>query len=94
MNLASILQKKDLIYEKTDDETVILSDDKDEFHILNETATFLLDHCDGKTIKELITFLYNTCVNKDEIKYEEVKEDCIPIIEEMVNKGLITIISD
>lgn len=68
---------------------MILDKKTKSLHLLNESAVYILENCDGKTADEIAHEIYDNCLNKDEITEKMIKEDCLAIMIEMEKKGLI-----
>lgn len=82
--------KTNYILNKIQDDYVVLNKKDKTLHLLNESAIFILEHCDGKMIKEIANEVYHSCSNQEEITKEMIEEDCYLLMKEMVERGLVT----
>lgn len=85
-----IYYKNDYILNKIQDDYVVLNKKDKTLHLLNESAIFILQHCDGKTVKEIVNEVYRSCSNQEEVTKEMIEEDCYLLMKEMVERGLVT----
>lgn len=85
-----IYYKNDYILNKIQDDYVVLNKKNKTLHILNKSAIFILQHCDGKTVKEIASEVYHSCSNQEEVTKEMIEEDCYLLMKEMVERGLVT----
>ena len=67
-----IAQSKDVIWRRIGDDVVVIKDGGLTTHILNKTAAFIWETCDGKTgIDEIASKI----CEKFEVKYDEAYAD-------------------
>lgn len=82
--------KNNYILNKIQDDYVVLNKKNKTLHLLNESAIFILEHCDGKTVKEIVNEVFRSCSNQEEVTKEMIEEDCYLLMKEMVERGLVT----
>jgi hypothetical protein len=81
-----IKQAEDIIWRRIGDDIVIIKDDGLSTHILNKTAAFIWELCDGKrNIDEIVASL---CERYD-VLLEEARADTREIIEDLTKAGVI-----
>ncbi len=77
-----------LFLQKVDDETILLDSNTNEYFSINEIGTFIWETLeekkDLKSVKEEIISNY-------EVDEKQVENDILNFIQEVANKGLITI---
>ncbi len=78
--------------QEQNEKLIALSSDDQKMVVLNETARFLYENCDGKTIFEIAHELYSLCINQDEISIENIIDDAIVAFLKMFEQGLIEFI--
>lgn len=71
----------------------VLTRKLDSVVALNETAQFLLSHCNGKDLQEVVNELIEACVDGCELDPCEVYKDCEATLEKMMQQGLVDVIS-
>lgn len=71
------------------DDIVVLNPRTKEVCLLNQTAAFILEACDGRSIEELAQSVYDICIDKDNLSLHDIKKDCMEIIKVMVEKDLV-----
>ena len=54
----------------------------------------LLQICNGKTAEEAIKELYEMCLDKETIIYDEVEKDCLNALKELEEAKLISILEE
>ena len=86
----SILLKVDAINEDLGDESLLL-DQENEMFLLNPTAKFLWENCDGKNVNELAQLLYDQCTDKETLDFSEIQSDCLEAVDMMKRNGFIKI---
>ena len=84
-----VYKKNDYILNQIEDSYVVLERKTKSLHLLNESAIYMLEHCDGKTADEIASEIYDNCLNKEEITKDIIKEDCLVIMKEMKKRGLV-----
>lgn len=73
-----------------DGQAVVVNLKENAFNALNEVATRIWELADGRTqVKEIIDKVYQ----EFEIDWEELKSDCLEFLNQMINKGLLTLSS-
>lgn len=83
-------RKNDYILNKIQEDYVVLDKKNKALHLLNESAAFMLEYCNGKTIEDIAEEIYCSCLNKEEITKTMIEEDCQLLMKEMEEKGLVT----
>ncbi len=77
-----------LFLQKVDDETILLDSNTNEYFSINETGTLIWETLEEKkdlnSVKEEIISNY-------EVDEKQVEKDILNFIQEVVNKGLITL---
>lgn len=79
-----------LCFQKQDDNLIVLLSES-ELLVMNETAQFIYERCDKKTVEEIACELFEACKESSDITFEQVVQDCMESIKEMIVKGLVTI---
>ena len=86
MTMNSISQVDSVIWRRIEDDIVIISEDGLATHILNKTAAFIWELCNGKNgIDDIITSL----LEKFEVPEEEAKADVSEIIDKLLQLGIL-----
>jgi hypothetical protein len=86
MPIDSISRVDNIIWRRIGDDIVVISDDGVATHVLNKTAAFIWELCDGKNgIDEIVASL----LEKYEVSEEEVKADVREIIDKLVNLNIL-----
>lgn len=89
-----VIKNNNIIAEpKNDKELLVLSSSGDIIE-LNETATYILNNCDGKGICEIATLLFEVCNNKEDINFDELYSDVLQIIDDMRRFGFVTFVEE
>lgn len=83
-----------LVSQVQGDKVIIRSNEKNTLIVLNETAKVLLQICNGKTAEEAIKELYEMCLDKETIIYDEVEKDCLNALKELEEAKLISILEE
>jgi hypothetical protein len=69
-----------------DGEAVVVNLTDSTFHTLNPVATFIWQHADGQTsVKEIVQ---KVC-QEFEVDWDIAEKDCLELITELVNKGML-----
>ena len=79
-------QAKDVIWRRIGDSIVIITDDAKSSHVLNKTAAFIWEKCDGRYGIDDITS--QLCEHFD-VTFEEARTDVRQIIEELIRIGIM-----
>lgn len=86
-NLGAVpVQNDSLTIRQIGKETIILTEEGEELHTLDETGTFIWLAIDGK--KSLGQILDMLCAEYD-VTYDRAKEDLLVFTETLMNKGII-----
>jgi hypothetical protein len=79
-------QRKDVIWRRIGDTIVVIKEDGLSSHILNKTADFIWELCDGDTDINDIT----NCVHAQfEVSLEDARADTITLIEDLKRAGIL-----
>lgn len=70
------------------DTYLIVRKDKD-ITVLNPISKYLLQNCENKDLLELTKLLFEELVDKDNLRFEDVLNDCKKAVEEMMKVGII-----
>jgi hypothetical protein len=71
-----------------DEETILLNDDGDTIHILDEIGTFIWRQVDGrKSIEEILELL----IGEYEVSRETARTDLVDFLNELEQKRIITL---
>ncbi len=96
MDIKSILRKNDTenyCFQQNEDYLIILLDEAGNVCILNNISQFLYQNCEDRNVEELIQLLYDQLIDKEELDFNVIMNDCIEAINEMVNAKLIYIVN-
>ena len=86
MTMNSISQVDSVIWRRIQDDIVVISEDGLATHILNKTAAFIWELCDGKNgIDNIVA----SVLEKFEVPEEEAKADINEIIDELLQLGIL-----
>jgi len=81
-----IVQAEDIIWRRIGDDVVIIKDDGQATHVLNKTAAYIWELCDGKSgIDDIAASL---CERYD-VSPEEARADTRATIENLTKAGII-----
>jgi hypothetical protein len=87
MNEEHINKAEDIISRRVGNDVVVIKDDGQSVYILNKTAAFIWDTCDGISgVNEIVTKL----CEHFEVTPEEAREDVKKIIKILTKLGIIT----
>ena len=87
MTVTRVTQAEDVIWRRVGDEIVVIKDDGLATHVLNKTAAFIWELCDGTCrVDELVAGL---CKRFD-VTFEQARIDVKEIIEKLVNISILT----
>jgi len=91
MMASQITQAEDVIWRRIGDDVIVIKDDGQSIHVLNKTAAFIWEMCDGKCgINEITTLLCERFNVSFEDAYADVKE----IIEKLTQTGIMNQIEE
>jgi hypothetical protein len=91
MTVNRVAQAEDVIWRRIGDEIVVIKDNGLATHVLNKTAAFIWETCDGQgAIDEITTKL---CERFD-VSYEEAYADVREIIEKLLQIGIMNQIEE
>ena len=86
MIMNHVTQAKDVIWRRIGDDIVVIKDDGLSTHVLNKTAAFIWEMCNGDFgIDEIATHL---CEHFD-VSFEEVRADVRETIEKLTQAGIM-----
>ena len=86
MTIENVSQVEDVIWRRIGDDIVVISNDGLATHILNKTAAFIWELCDGKHgIDDMAGSLYDHF----DVPEEEAKADVREIIEKLLQLGIL-----
>ena len=81
-----VLQARDAIWRRIGDEIVVIKGDGQSTHVLNKTAAFIWEKCDGRCgIDEIAAHLCESF----NVSLEEARADVREIIEKLSQVGII-----
>jgi hypothetical protein len=81
-----IAQAADLIWRRIGDDIVVITADAQSTHVLNKTAAFIWEACDGSSgTAEIVARL----CERFEVSYEEASADVGQFVEDMLRIGLL-----
>jgi hypothetical protein len=83
---SQIARAEDIIWRRVEDETVVITDDGLSVHVLNKTATYIWELCDGSCGPDEITA--SLCERFD-VSSEEANADVKDIIAKLEQMGLL-----
>jgi len=81
-----LTQAEDIIWRRIEDETVVIKDDGLVTHVMNKTAAFIWEMCDGKSGIDEIT---ESLCERFDVSFQEARTDVREIIEKLTQLGLI-----
>ncbi len=81
-----VAQSKDVIWRRIGDDIVVIKDDGLSTHVLNKTAAFIWEMCDGKCGIDEITS--KMCEHFD-ISFEEAHADVNNIVKVLTNASIL-----
>jgi len=81
-----LTQAEDIIWRRIEDETVVIKDDGLATHVMNKTAAFIWEMCDGKSGIDEIT---ESLCERFDVSFQEARTDVREIIEKLTQLGLI-----
>jgi hypothetical protein len=91
MMVNRVTQAEDVIWRRIGDDIVVIKDDGLSTHVLNKTAAFIWEMCDGKCgIDEIATHL---CERFD-VSFEEACTDVREITEKLTQAGIMNQIEE
>jgi hypothetical protein len=81
-----IIQSEDIIWRRIGDDVVVIKDDGLATHVLNKTAAYIWEQCDGKrSIDDIAANLYQ----KYNVSLEEARADTRETVENLTKAGII-----
>lgn len=84
--MENISQVDSVIWRRIEDDIVVISEDGLTTHILNKTAAFVWELCDGKNgIDQIIASL----LERFDVSEEEAKADVSEIIDKLLQLGIL-----
>ena len=86
MTMKNISQVDSVIWRRIEDDIVVISEDGLTTHILNKTAAFVWELCDGKNGSDEITA---SLLERFDVSEEEAKADIIEIIDKLLQLGIL-----
>lgn len=86
----TVLKKINKTYEKMGEKYLVLANGN-QMITLNEIAFYMWQNCDGKTVDELATYIYEQIINKEEVTIGQIENDCKNVIEAIRNAGLVQV---
>ncbi|MET3211260.1 UNVERIFIED_CONTAM: hypothetical protein ABIC26_004227 [Paenibacillus sp. PvR008] len=90
MNADTLLSKVNVINEDLGNESLIM-DQNNEMFFLNQTAKYLWENCNGKTVSQVAKLLYDQCLDKETLDLNDIIVDCLCAFKELEQKGFIKI---
>jgi hypothetical protein len=81
-----IAQAEDVIWRRIEDEVVVIKDNGLATHVLNKTAAFIWELCDGKSGIDEITA--RLCQHFD-VSVDVAREDVSELIEKLTEVGIV-----
>ncbi|WP_405114332.1 PqqD family protein [Paenibacillus sp. FSL K6-1217] len=90
MNASTLLSKVNVIHEDLGEESLVMDRNHGMF-FLNQTAKYLWEHCNGRTISEVAGMLHEQCLEKDQLELSDIIKDCIGAFEELEQRGFVKI---
>jgi methyltransferase-like protein len=81
-----VSQAKDVIWRRVGDDVVFINEDEMSLHVLNKTAAFIWDMCDGTRNIDDIT---NNICERFEVSFKEAHEDVKSTIKALTKLGII-----
>ena len=82
-------QRKDIIQRRIDDTVVVIKEDGLSSHILNKTAAFIWELCDGgRNIEDIAKRVHQ----QFEVSLEEARQDTVTLINELKRAGILNTI--
>ena len=91
MTVGRIVQAEDVIWRRIGDEIVVIKDDGLATHVLNKTAAFIWEMCDGKCGIDEIT---SRLCKRFDVSFEEASTDVREIIEKLIELGIMNQIEE
>jgi hypothetical protein len=89
--MSRVAQAEDIIWRRIGDEIVVIKDDGLSTHVLNKTAAWIWEMCDGK--REIDEITSQLCERFD-VSFEEAHADVEEIIEKLTQVGIINQIEE
>ena len=86
MTMKNISQVDTVIWRRIEDDIVVISEDGLTTHILNKTAAFVWELCDGINGSDEIT---TSLLERFDVSEEEAKADVIEIINKLSELGIL-----
>lgn len=86
MTVGRIVQAEDVIWRRIGDEIVVIKDDGLATHVLNKTAAFIWEMCDGKCGIDEIT---SRLCERFDVSFDEASTDVREIIEKLIELGIM-----
>lgn len=90
MNANTLLSRVNVIHEDLGEESLVMDSNREMF-FLNQTAKYLWEHCNGRTVSEVAGMLYDQCLEKEQLKLSDIVTDCIGAFEELEQRGFVKI---
>ena len=91
MAVNRVAQAEDVIWRRIGDEIVVIKDDGLATHVLNKTAAFVWEMCEGSCgIDEIAAHLHE----RFDVSFEEAHADVREIIEKLLEIGIMNQIEE
>lgn len=90
MNADTQLSRVNVIHEDLGGESLVMDRNREMF-FLNQTAKYLWEHCNGRTVKEVAGMLYDQCLEKEQLNFSDIVADCTQAFEELEQRGFVKI---
>jgi len=86
MTIDHVIQSEDIIWRRIGEDIVVIKDDGQSTHILNKTAAFIWELCDGKrNVDEIAASLFK----RFDVSPEEARADTRETIETLKRAGIV-----
>lgn len=88
-NGLKVFRKKEIIANVVGNNLVILSRDGKRIYRLNQTARYIFENCEGKTLETLASAIIDSCNNKEDLSIDKIIEDCKAVLNDFYKYDLV-----
>ena len=89
MNQSTYFRKVNKPCERTDEGQYLILSTASDMVVLNETAFYIWDNADHKTLEEVARQRYSNLIDKEDLSFDELVSDCLETLKLLLKLGLV-----
>lgn len=89
MNQSTYFKKVDKPCARTDEGQYLILSTASDMVVLNETAFYIWDNADHKTLEEVAHQMYGELIDKEDLSFDELLADCSETLKLLLKLGLV-----